>query len=280
MNNKNITKKVMDEYAGIDENLNGGVWEKIENGLSTADFAPAQKPKTQKVDKKEGKNMYKNIIKFALPAMLVFGAICFQIFGGNIVQLTNPDNVIEENKSNNWFSLVAYASADTTFEITKDMKVLLPAGTWNIRHQDGGFGVGWSAGYTETGEIIPGGFNIKGENIKSVHVESKNGSFADNIFTRELLMNGSDEEVAAWSMNRYAYNVNPVYLEGDDILNLEYFAWQPVKLIESRLTGNYKEYFTDMVTITVTFDDGEVITQIAEISIDENTGETFGQIIG
>jgi hypothetical protein len=117
--------------------------------------------------------------------------------------------------------------------------------------------------------------------MKSVNVESKNGTFNDSIKTRNL-MSASDEELDAHfrEHGHYRFYVNPVYLEGDDILNLQYFNWQPEKLINSRLEGNYKEYYSDIITITVTFDDGEVMTQSAEITIDEITGDMFAQIIG
>ena len=104
----------------------------------------------------------------------------------------------------------------------------------------------------------------------------------DGITTREFVMNASNEELNEHFLEHghYHFYVNPVYLEGDDISNLQYYNWTPEKLINARLEGNYREYYKDTVTVTVSFDDGEVIKQTVEITIDENTGEMFAQITG
>ena len=248
--------------------------ELVNKVISSADKT-GESPQPVSKPRHKRHNWSRNIIKFALPALMIFGVFCFQIIGPGIWGTAEPE-------SGNRFTLVAYASPDTTFEITKDMKVLLPAGNWVVEHRDGGISVGWRAMPDENGEYIPGGFIIQGENMKSVNVESKNGTFNDNIKTRQLIMFASEEELYAHyrEHGHYRFHVNPVYLEGDDILNLQYFNWTPEKLINSRLEGNYKEYYSDTITITVKFDDGEVLTQIAEITIDENTGDMFAQIIG
>jgi hypothetical protein len=231
----------------------------------------------------------KHIIKFALPAALVFGAVCFMIIGGNITQIINPDNgVAETPKSNNWFSLVAYAAEDTTFEITKDIKVLLPGGIWTFtRDAEGYFSWGWRSGTGIDGDgkifPIPNNFTIEGENMKSVKVESKNGEFALSMgipyVTHPDYASVRDFQIQLSTGELYQ-GIKTVYLENDDISYMRFFKWIPIKLIESEMTGDYKEYYTDTITITITFDDGEIMTQIAEITIDENTGEMFAQIIG
>jgi len=53
MTNKNITQNIIDEYAGIDENLNGNVWEKIENALNTNNSVSTQKTKKQSMPMKK-----------------------------------------------------------------------------------------------------------------------------------------------------------------------------------------------------------------------------------
>ena len=276
MKNRNIKEEIINEYGVIAETPSGEIWDKIENSLNNADIAVQ--------NKKTRQTWHKNIIKFALSALMILGAFCFQIFGGNIAKVVKNSGILgtSEVKSGNWFSLVAYASEDTTFEITKDMKVLLPAGNWVVEHLDSGIGVSWRAAPDKNGGYIPGGFIIQGENMKSVNVMSKNGTFSDNIKTREFFMNASAEELDAHyrEHGHYRFHVNPVYLSGEDILNLQYFNWTPEKLINSRLEGNYKEYYSDIITITVTFNDDEVLTRIAEITIDEDTGEMFAQIIG
>jgi len=209
---------------------------------------------TQK--QKKARQIWKPILKFALPALMIACMFCFQIIGPGFWKAT-------ELNSGNWFSIVAYASGDTTFEITKDMKVQLPAGTWYINRdyynpepQEGAISHSWTMAFDDAGNPIPGGFVIEGENIKSVKFESINGCFV--------------------------YDAGPtttVYLENEDITQSKNFIWGPFKLVESRFIGDYQEYLTDTVTITVTFDNGEIMTQIVEITVDEYTGEMFAQII-
>jgi len=237
--------------------------ELVNKVISSIDEAPQKSKRT----------WHKTFIKFAIPAMFVLGIFCFPLIG-NLM-----NNAVTLENSGNWFSLLAYAAEDTTFEITKNMKVILPAGNCTIESRDGGVAFGWKANFDEAGEAIPGGFTIKGENIKSVNIESKYGSFRDSLFIKYA----TDEELNARFMERGNYNANPVYLETDDISNLKYFVWQPEQLIESMRTGNYDEYkkeYMDTVIITVTFNDGEAITQIAEITVDENTGNIYAQIMG
>ena len=265
MKNQNITEKIIREYTAIAETPNNENWNKIEGGINRAE------------NKRASGDWQKNIIRFALPALIIFGVFCFQMFGGDIAKLAQNQGILGTENSGNVFFLAAYASEATTFEITKEMKVLLPAGTWIVEHRDGGIGVSWRAEAD-----IPGGFAVQGENIKSVKLESNNGTFNDGITSSQFIRNASDEELFARirEHGHYQFYVNPVYLEGDDILNLQYYNWTPIKLINARLEGNYREYYKDIVTVTVVFDDGEVITQIVEITIDENTGAMFAQILG
>jgi len=215
-------------------------------------------------------NWNKILRKFAIPAMLVLSIFSLPLVGN----FMNNSGIVENN---NRFAIAAYASEDTTFEITKNTKVLLPAGICRIDYRNGGITFGWQAKSDERGETIPGGFTIIGDNIKSVNVESKYGAFRDSLFLRYA----TDEELTA-SMKSEDYIVNPVYLEGDDVLNLKHFTWMPKQIFESKLTGNQNEVikeYMDTIVITVTFDDGEVLSQTAQITIDENTGDIYARII-
>ena len=117
-----------------------------------------------------------------------------------------------------------------------------------------------------------GGFAFEGENIRSVSLESKYGTFSwfdgDDVFTANF------------------YQDKLIILENADISS-KWFSWFPTALknslnelpVRDPENNDYQQYLTDTVTITVLFDDGEVMTQVVEITIDENTGETFAQII-
>ena len=52
MNNQNIMRKITDEYAGIDENLSGSIWEKIENTLDAKNSVSARENKKQRMPMK------------------------------------------------------------------------------------------------------------------------------------------------------------------------------------------------------------------------------------
>jgi len=214
-----------------------------------------------------------------------------QIFGGNIEKaadnLENP-GVLETSEvkpavnSGNRFSLMVYATEDTTVEITRDIKLQLVSGTVSIP-TSWEVGSGWASK-----GAMPGGFVFEGENIKSVHYESRNGEFfnlkwfdlslppskavetqlSDDIITVTITLD--EGEVCPYEQARKP--VNPVYLEGDDILDPHIsgnMIWRPAKLIATRLSGDYEQYLSDIITITVTFDDGEVMTQIVEITLEE-----------
>ena len=199
-----------------------------------------------------------NLIKYAIPMLLVLSVFCLPLMNNSVT--TDNDN---------WFSIAAYAAEDTTFEITKDVKVLLPAGTCTMKPVDGGINFSWRAKLNEAGEPIPGGFEIIGENIKSVNVESQCGSFVDALFLRY----GTDEELNERFRDQGSYEVNPVYLEGKGIVDLRHFLWKPDRLI---IENN--EYM-DIIKVTVTFNDGEVIMQRVQITVDEDTGDIYAQVI-
>lgn len=76
----------------------------------------------------------------------------------------------------------------------------------------------------------------------------------------------------------HIFGVHDIIIE-KDLLDLP-ITWIPENLFVNRYSGDYKEYLTDIITITATFNDGEEITQFVEISIDEETGDIFAQIIG
>ena len=218
----------------------------------------------QNMEKKQKKirhNWHKTFIKFAVPAIFIIGVVCFPI-------ITNVVNNFGLNNDNgNWFSIIAYAADENSVEISKDMKVKLPSGTWRIS-RDENIGSDWRSGANG------GGFIFEGDNIKSVRYESKNGAFIDTYFFMYASMEEINERI-----NESGFYTNPVYLEIDDILNSKNIIWSPKKLIESEFTGNYQEYLTDTITFIVTFEDGKQITQIVEMSIDEITGEVYAQII-
>jgi hypothetical protein len=198
-----------------------------------------------------------NLIKYAIPMLLLLIVFCLPLMNNSVTTDTG-----------NRFLIAAYAAEDTTFEITKDVKTLLPAGTWKMEPRDGGVNFSWRAKLNEAGEPIPGGFTIIGENIKSVNVESKYGSFVDALFLRY----GTDEELNERFREQGSYEVNPVYLEGKSILDLSHFLWKPNILIMED-----KEYM-DIIKVTVTFNDGEVIIQTVQITVDKDTGNIYAQI--
>ena len=225
----------------------------------THEFSDEFKTKILNMQKKQKNirhNWHRTFIKFAVPAIFVLVILSFPILNN----ILNSDN-------GNWFSIIAYAADDNSVEIIKNTKVKLPSGTWRI-NRDVNIGSDWSSGANG------GGFIFEGDNIKSVLYESKNGSFIDTYF----FTFASEEEINA-RLNESGFYTNPVYLEINDILNSKNIIWSPKKLIESEFTGNYQEYLTDIITVTVTFEDGKQITQIIEMSIDEITGEVYAQII-
>jgi len=227
-----------------------------------------------KIHKQKNPFNIKRFSKYAVAAVIVLAVFCSPLIGS----VMNNMGIFgeKENNSGNWFSLVAYAAEGNTFEIPKDMGILLPAGTWNIGKLDEGISIGWKAAFNKDGEAIPGGFGIEGENIKSVYLESENATFKNTLFMRddlelvEIFVNFKETDV---------YLINHVYLEGEDISLMHCFAWFPDKYVSSQIEENYHDYLTDKITVRVTFDDGEIITQYVKITIDEETGEMFAQII-
>ena len=270
----NITSDIRSKMPDIEQ-----VRENCLNQVADSISDPQQKTK-------KSKQVWKPIIKFALPALMILGVFCFQILGGTITKIMDNPWIsgTSEVKNNNWFSLVAYASENTTFAITKDMKVKLPAGTWYINRNydynnpdphNGDISHSWTMAYDESGNPIPGGFVIEGENIKSVKFESKNGCFVYAVICQDEY-----DEIAEQFSKQYAGPKNTVYLEKSDIKQSKNFIWGPFELVNSRFIGDYQKYLTDTITTTITFDDGEVMTQTVEITIDEYTGDMFAQITG
>ena len=210
---------------------------------------------------------FKRIVKYALPAIMVFAIIFIQIF--YVPVLTNQQQSL---KSNNRFSLVAYA-ADLTSEdiiqseIIKDIKVKLPS----LRMiEESGLKVGYA--YYDTA-----GFKIEGENIKSVYFESKNGI----LHTIPLILPSpkpNPELANELEITAYFEIPGTIILDGEDILNLM-VMWIPYKYQEAfRLGEDYQEFLTDTITITVAFNDGEEMTQIAEITIDDDSGDVYAEL--
>jgi hypothetical protein len=279
---------------------------------------------------KKSRQIWKPMIKFALPALIIISVFCFQIIGGNMSKVVNDPDVLGnlELKNNNWFSLAVYASDEMApVEITRDMKIKMPGNYfhWGMMTLSDGvytdgryivtinsgndsitltddniYGVDdweaddWKAfmeereyfhfviiGFMdetdetgETAKVNKGGFAFEGENINSVSLESKYGEFS---------WTGENDKWGEWNWEHDTH----IILEGAEISS-KWFSWFPTTLqknlselpVRNPENYDYRQYLTDTITINVTFDDGEIITQIVELTIDENTGETFAQIIG
>jgi len=235
---------------------------------------------------KKSKYNFKFAMRFALPAMMIVAVFCIQIFYSNIPQpvADNPSgsgseaNVAETpKKSNNWFSIIAYA-ADTEYaedsdilqiEIKRDMKVQFPSLQLleeSAIIDDEIVRIVYTYSHYDTA-----GFKFEGENIKFIDFESKNG-WVNKI---PIIYEGSQSE----DIETYFNIPRTTTLEGNDIFKLM-VTWVPFDYQTAiRLGEDYIEYLTDIITITVTFEDGEVMTQYVEMTIDDD-GYVYAQIIG
>jgi hypothetical protein len=185
-------------------------------------------------------------IKFMLPLSFILGVSCI-IF------------IIYSNAQNNQFFLTVFANDRQTWsKINTNMKIT-PLGIFTI---DG------EANTSNT-------FRIEGNNIKSVSFESPDSYFVDYAAVRRT----PDRETKLEMVS---------HLPGSILVVEEYISeamvhWEPSKLIGSKLYGDYggdyTKYLTDTFTVTVIFTDGQIMTQIMEITVDETTGKTFVQRI-
>ena len=221
----------------------------------------------------------KRIIKYTLPAIMVLMVIFVQLFAVPVLKNqqqipanTGNNAVVQVPKNNNWFSIVAYAADDTLntiiqSEMTNGIKIKLPS-LW-IKEESG---LKIVYAYYDTA-----GFKIEGENIKSVHFESKNGM----VRTLPLII---PSPTPNWKLANepeitpYLQIPKSATLDGNDILNLM-FLWTPDEYQTAFSLGeNYQEFLTDTITITVMFDDGEEITQIIAITIDDESGDIYAEL--
>jgi len=241
--------------------------------------------------KKAKQTWFKPALKFALPALLVLTIVCIQIIQTNVSQVINApitsDNVVSSEanaaaipKSNNWFSLVAYAVDNKSdeviqIELQKDIKVVLPAlrmityGPMPMDNKE--VTIAYIYSYYDTS-----GFKIEGENIKSVIFKSKYGGMRTIPIDFE---HHSDSDYEFESYEAMVEFRRTVIMESDDIFDLMVTWWAEDYQAAVCLGEDSQKYLTDTITITVTFDDDEQITQIVEMTIDEETGEIFAQIV-
>ena len=227
-------------------------------------------PKTMK-----SKNAwFKPSLKFALPALIILCVLGFQMF---------PFFSTTTN-GGNWFAIAAHAN-DGTIRITKNMRVILPKGVVDIDIDEG---ASYEGLY----------FKIEGQNIQSVTFEGKDSAFVDLM----AIFRAPDTEAknAIFALSGVGM---PLTIE--EYIHEAQVHWDPtkyliLKMLEMRQTeedsetfiyyrelwsledysGDYMQFATDIVTVTVTFIDGEVMTQIIEMQIDDITGELSARIIG
>ena len=188
-----------------------------------------------------------------------------------------------DTNTGNRFSIAAHAN-DGTMRITKNMRVILPKGAWEI---------------TERGTSYDGlYFKIEGQNIKSVAFESKDSSFVDLM----AIFRAPDTEAKNAILS---LAIPGVPLTIDEYIPEAQVHWDPVKFLILKMLdlrqseedaetikfyrerwdlddysfGDYMRFAKDIITITVTFADGEIMTQIIEMEINDETGELSARII-
>jgi len=214
---------------------------------------------------------FKPCLKFALPALIVLSVFCFQAFP-----------FFSTNSNGNWFAIAAHAD-DGIVRITKNMKVILPKGVWEIKEQ----GTSYEGLY----------FKIEGQNIQSVTFESKDTAFLDlSAITR-----APDQETKNAIFSLFSPGI-PLNIE--EYISEAQVHWEPTKFLILKLlelrqseedyytfgfyrelwdlgdySGDYMQFASDIITVTVTFTDGEMITQIIKMTIDDETGALSAQII-
>lgn len=102
-------------------------------------------------------------------------------------------------------------------------------------------------------------FAVKGENIASVTYESKYGTFGILLpFYIDGIFSGGN-----------------VFLSESPLTTSDDTCYFQIKLLPIKAT----EILTDTFTITVTFSNGEIITQVAEVSLDTGSGEISSRIV-
>jgi hypothetical protein len=255
-------------------------------------------------NRKRNKFNFQRIARAALPAFIILAIFCIPIFQNTIPQvLVENPGIAEMPKSGNWFSLIAYAtdtasdSDDETFvEITRDIAIKIPfyqAMDFMMVHYPSdspipvSFNYAVSMVYSNSGRK---GFKVEGENIKSVKFESRNGSL---IIEQSVEYYYDDGEL--FGVFYVPALFDTVYLEGEDLFDLR-IQWFPYEFQETfeyeadeheaeiygyevPLKGDKYIFKSDVITVSVTFDDGEVMAQIMEMTKDIY-GYIYARIIG
>ena len=187
-------------------------------------------------------------IKFVLPILLILGALLII-------------SAIYLNSQNNLFFLTVYEDSKPAWKkINKNMqKVSL--GTLGIFSSE---------------DITSNNFRIEGKNIKSVSFESPDSVFVDFSAVRRAPDLETKQELIS-------YFSGSVLTVEEEYIYEAMINWNPDKLTCAKLYGDYggdyTKYLTDIFTVTVIFDDGQIMKQVMEITVDENTGKTFVQRI-
>ena len=124
-------------------------------------------------------------------------------------------------------------------------------------------------------DITSNTFRIKGKNIKSVSFESPDSYFVDYA----AVARAPDNETKLGLVSPPPGSILIV----DEYIYDALIVWEPGKLINAKVYGDYggdyTKYLTNIITVTVIFKNGREITQIIKITVDETTGKTFAQEI-
>jgi len=257
--------------------------------------------KAEQIEKsKKNRTDFKRIARFALPAMMILAIIFIPIFHGNTPLEPantgeNEANAIELPKSGNRFLLVAYASNDTSdddgeisVEITRDIKIKLPffqaTDLFMMSYpSDSTIPVSFNYAVSHVySRFDSEGFKVEGENIKSINFESRNG----RLITKQKIDYLYDD--GGTGVFYIPTLFDTVYVEGEELFDLR-VKWFPYEF-QGEVEVNEPEIYevphkadqyifkNDIITITVMFHDGEVITQIVEMTKDEY-GYIYARII-
>ena len=197
---------------------------------------------------------FKRIAKYALPAVMV-SAIIFAV-----PVLTNRQQTPENN---NRFSLVAYAAdidengepiindTDKGVELQKNVKIDLSSEfiLYGTMTDKSGFKKDFEL-YLTNSKLLS--LKIDGENIKSINIKCETGM---------IYLGRKKDDGKSYSV----INGRDFTCKKEDFIHIQ---WEP---IQKTIAG-------DTITITVTFNDGEQITQIAEITIDGDSGDVYVEL--
>jgi hypothetical protein len=217
---------------------------------------------------------FKRIIKYSLPALMILTIIFVQIFAVPIVTNQQPAFENTENnaaaqtpKSRNWFGIVAYAADvdekgepivdDTNIgvELKADVKinVLSEFIVYGSRINQEGFEEDFQVHLSKLKLLV---LKIDGDNIKTIDIKCETGT---------IYLGRKIDEVKNPYYSFSVIDGRNFTIKKEDYIS--WIQWEPT----SKLLVN------DIITITVTFDDGEQITQIVEVTFDEN-GDIYAEL--